>query len=62
VETGEIIMRDLETTELGFVYGAGNSPCPPKTKKPKKAKCNGSNSKGSNSKGSKSKGSRSRGC
>ena len=54
-------MRDLETTELGFVYGAGRSPCPPKTKKTK-CKSNGSNSKGSKSKGSKSKGSRSRGC
>ena len=28
-------MRDLETTELGFVYGAGCSPCPPAPKKQK---------------------------
>ena len=56
-------MRDLETTEIGFVYGAGRSPCTPKTKKTKcKGKSKGSNSKGSKSKGSKSKGSRSRGC
>ena len=54
-------MRDLETTEIGFVYGAGRSPCSPKTKKTK-SKSKGSNSKGSKSKGSKSKGSRSRGC
>jgi hypothetical protein len=52
-------MRDLEKTELGFVYGAGCSPCPPKGKKAKKNK--GSKSKGSNSKGSKSKGSNSKG-
>lgn len=31
-------MRTLETTELGFVYGAGCSPCPPTTTK--KAKGN----------------------
>ena len=30
-----IPMRDLETTELGFVYGAGRSPCPPSPKKEK---------------------------
>lgn len=29
-------MRDLDTAELGFVSGAGDSPCPPsKTKKTK---------------------------
>ena len=28
-------MRDLETTELNFVYGAGCSPCPPAPKKQK---------------------------
>ena len=28
-------MRDLETTELSFVYGAGYSLSPPKTKKQK---------------------------
>lgn len=28
-------MRTLETTELGFVYGAGCSPCPPTTTKQK---------------------------
>ena len=33
--TGEIDMRDLESTEFGFVYGAGCSPCPPTTKKAK---------------------------
>ena len=31
-------MRDLDTAELGFVSGAGNSPCPPR--KTKKAKGN----------------------
>jgi hypothetical protein len=55
--TGEFVMRDLDTAELGFVYGAGCSPCAPKRKKSK-----GSKSKGSKSKGSKSKGSRSKGC
>jgi hypothetical protein len=51
-------MRDLNTEELGFVYGAGGkSRCKP----PKKSKCKGSRSKGSRSKGSRSKGSRSKG-
>lgn len=50
-------MRDLEKTELAFVYGAGCSPCPPKGHKKHK----GSKSKGSKSKGSRSKGSRSKG-
>lgn len=55
-------MRDLDTAELGFVYGAGCSPCAPKRKKNKGSKSKGSKSKGSKSKGSKSKGSRSKGC
>ena len=50
-------MRDLLVQELGFVYGAGHSPCPP-TKKPK---C-GKGSKGSRGKNTKKgKGSGSRG-
>jgi hypothetical protein len=38
---GDYIMRNLETAELGFVSGAGHSPCPPsKPKKDKKPKGN----------------------
>ena len=57
-------MRDLETSELVFVYGAGSSPKPPKKNKcwNSGSRSKGSNSKGSKSKGSRSKGSRSRGC
>ena len=53
-------MRDLLVQELGFVYGAGNSPSPP-TKKPKSGKgSNGSRGKNSGSRG-KNSGSRGKG-
>lgn len=62
-------MRDLSTQELGFVYGAGCSPCPPskgrKRSSGSKGSCGkGSRGKGSGSrgKGSRGKGSGSRGC
>ena len=34
-------MRNLETTELGFVCGAGYSPCPPTTSTKKQKGNNG---------------------
>lgn len=34
-------MRNLETTEIGFVYGAGCSPCPPTTSTKKQKGNNG---------------------
>lgn len=47
-------MRDLSVQELGFVYGAGCSPCPP-SKKPKKDKCKaGRGSRSGSGKGSRS--------
>jgi hypothetical protein len=57
-------MRDLNTQELGFVYGAGGRGCytpPPPCSCSPSTKGHGSKSKGSKSKGSKSKGSKSKG-
>ena len=53
-------MRDLSTQELGFVYGAGMSPCPPtKARKHKKGKNSSMKyGKGSGSRGGKGSGSR----
>ena len=54
-------MRDLQTSELGFVYGAGSSPVPPSNNCGGKAPKNkGSKNKGSKNKGSRSNGGRSR--
>jgi hypothetical protein len=57
-------MRDLTTTELGFVYGAGGcgKPCspPPSCGKGSKGHGTGSRGHGSKSCGSKSKGSKSK--
>jgi hypothetical protein len=59
-----ISMRDLTTTELGFVYGAGScgKPCspPPSCHGGSKGKGTGSKGHGSKSCGSKSKGSKSK--
>ena len=57
----ECSMRDLSVQELGFVYGAGCSPCPP-TKKPKSGRgSNGSRGKNTNKGKGKGSGSGSRG-
>ena len=47
-------MRDLTTAELDQVYGAGCSPCPPKSGKKSKGKKSGSKGKKSGTKGKKS--------
>lgn len=50
-------MRDLSVQELGFVYGAGHSPCPPSKKYTGgKGSKNSKGSRGKKGKGSDSNG------